>query len=1086
MKFAVVDVARWSSPSACGARPATLPAVQLVVLVAVAALVALGVAGCGPSTVPPSTTAGCSSVLPCAGELVCADGSCVERCTEGSCASGQCNTISGVCVECLHNEDCGPDRVCNTFTGLCGAAAVGCTDDVDCDVGNHCDTLKGACVGCLTDQHCGFGATCDLIRHVCAVAQGCTSDDQCDGQVCDPATATCVECFQGVHCASGQCDSVAHVCVAACADDDATEPNEGADAIVLSSGGEHDGHICPGDVDEFVFDAAGAVDVVVVGDGGALSVALLSPGGQQLGSGSDGVNATGLAQGRYRVVVRGTDEGITADYALRLTITTPHVCTELDTEPNNTTGAAVALPADGSLHAGQICPDDVDVWRVAVNAGDDVTITLGAGDGDAAPSLEVLSQAGAVLARGDASAAVVVNDVSAGNVFVRVSANGGEVGYTLRVTTSAAPPSCVQSDAEPNDQPAQGGALSPAVTASGQICAGDVDQWRFSANALDDAVVTLSGTGVRARVFDDGGAVLGEGTGTITLVDLAAGSYRVEVKGQLQTSEGAYGVVVALTPEPAADPCAEGGLEPDSASSARALSTDGAALNGRICNSAVTGTGNDVDFFGFAVTGALRKVGISVRFVDNDGDLDVRLKDSAGATVKTSAGVADEEFLLVDLAPGDYVVEVYGFSGAQNAYTVAASLITCTDDDFEDNDRAATAVPVSGRALQAVRCPADDDFWALRLEAGDALDARLSGSGLTMSLVSSTGVFQQADVDDGAGGRRLQASGLPAGRYALRITGSGAAQASYTLTPAITPTPSRCVDDGAEPNNGSTDAFVIDSAGLADGSYALSTLTMCEGTANTDTFFVDVPAGRTVRVALDHVTTTDLDVEVLEKRGTSALYRTLATGDAFAGVLDSVGGVMNVGGRLLVRVTEFGTQPAAGLPYGVGLEVDNAPNLACVDDRFDTWTGTTSSGTGTAATTIRFTNDDDTDADNDPSTTVAPVPLSPAETLTSLRICPDNKDYFSVSLTQGQRLVVDVDYAHSVGHDIDLHVFGPDGSVTPADADALADQLSCSTCTGVDGNEHFDATAPLAGTYFIEVFGFSSGENSYDLRVTTP
>ena len=68
---------------------------------------------------------------------------------------------------------------------------------------------------------------------------------------------------------------------------------------------------------------------------------------------------------------------------------------------------------------------------------------------------------------------------------------------------------------------------------------------------------------------------------------------------------------------------------------------------------------------------------------------------------------------------------------------------------------------------------------------------------------------------------------------------------------------------------------------------------------------------------------------------------------------------MNVGGRLLVRVTEFGTQPAAGLPYGLGLEVSDAPNLACVDDRFDTWTGTTSSGAGTAATTIRFTNDDE-------------------------------------------------------------------------------------------------------------------------------
>ena len=34
-----------------------------------------------------------------------------------------------------------------------------------------------------------------------------------------------------------------------------------------------------------------------------------------------------------------------------------------------------------------------------------------------------------------------------------------------------------------------------------------------------------------------------------------------------------------------------------------------------------------------------------------------------------------------------------------------------------------------------------------------------------------------------------------------RVTGSGANPINYTLTPTITPSPARCVDDGAEPNN---------------------------------------------------------------------------------------------------------------------------------------------------------------------------------------------------------------------------------------------------------------------------------------------
>jgi hypothetical protein len=644
---------------------------------------------------------------------------------------------------------------------------------------------------------------------------------------------------------------------------------------------------------------------------------------------------------------------------------------------------------------------------------------------------------------------------------------------------------CVQTDAEPNDTPAQAQPLSTTATVAGQICAGDTDHWRFSANALDDVAITLAGAGARLRVLDAAGAVVGSGTGIVTLVDVDAGAYVVEVVGEQAGTEAAYTVALAVTAEPGPDPCAEGGLEPDGLAQPRPLLPDGVAASGRICTSAATGGGADLDFFGFSITGRTEQVALRVGFVHAAGDIDVRLKDSAGAVLKTSAGVTDEELILHDLAPGAYVIEIYGFGGAQNTYSVSVAIVTCDDDGFEDNDRAGTATPTGSRAVEAVRCPGDDDFFAIRLEAGDALDARLAGPSLSLSLLSSTGSFLQGDGVDGAG-RRLQASGLPAGRYVLRVTGDGAAQARYTLTPSVTPSPARCVDDGAEPNNGTGDAFVLDASGLADGSYALSTLTMCEDALNADTFFIDVPGGRSVRVALDHATTSDLDLSVSEQRGTSGLFRTLGNGVAFTGALDAVGGVMNVGGRLLVRVSEFGTQPADGLPYTLGVEIGTPPNQACIDDRFDTWTGTTSNGDGTNLRTVRFNNDDDTDADTDPLTTVTPVPLSAPETLTALRVCPDNSDFFSLNLSEGQRLVVDVDYTHVSGRDIDVRLYGPDGSVTPDDADALPDRLSCGSCAGVDGNEHFEGPAPRAGTYFVEVYGFQSGENTYDLRVATP
>jgi hypothetical protein len=1038
--------------------------------VAVAAALVVVAGACEPTAVGPPGRATCSTVAPCADGLVCADGFCVEPCTTGSCADGElCDAGSGRCVQCLEDGDCPDGTLCNTFSNQCGAQGGDCDVDEDCDGGARCDPAKGACVACLDDSDCVDGV-CDLLTQTCAAAVGCAGDDDCDGAVCDPEARVCVECFTAAHCASGQCDTVSQTCVAACEDADDTEPNEGGNAVPLASGGEHEGRICPGDADEFTLRAAGAVDVVVAVDGGRLDVSLRDAAGAVVASGGTGVSAADLADGDYRVVVRGADEGVTADYQLRLTVTAPVVCEQLDAEPNDTNATATALPAD-ALRTGRICGADVDLWRIVTAAGDDVTVTLGAADGEGALAVALLAPGGAVLAQGDSTAPVVLDGAPAGGVIVRVTATGGDVGYTLRATTSAAPPACVQTDAEPNDQPAQAQPLPAAAAADGRVCAGDVDQWRFAANALDDARISLTGTGVRARVLDDTGAVRGEGTASFTVVDLGAGSHRVEISGQTATTEAAYTVGVALTPEPVADPCEEGGLEPDDAASPRALATDNAAVAGRVC-------ADDTDFFRFTVP-ATRTVAVSVRFVDANGDIDVRLKDAAGALVQSAAGVTDEELIVRQLSAGDYVVEVFGFAGAVNTYTVAASVVTCTEDDFENNDAAATAVPVAGRAVAATRCPADDDFWAVRLESGDALDARLVGTGLSLSLLSATGGFLQGDAADG-GNRRLQASGLPAGRYLLRVTGTGAGEVAYTLTPNITPTPARCVDDGAEPNNNTGEPFVLDASSLADGSYALSTLVICDGTANADVFAVDVPGGRSVRFALDHATTSDLDIEVLEQRGASGLFRSLARALSLAGTLDSVGGVANVGARYLVRVDEFGSQPAAGLPYTLGIEVDSPPNTACVDDRFDTWTAT--DGTQTQ----RFENDDDTDADNDPQTTVGPVPLSPPETLSSLRICPGDADFYSVSLTAGQRLVVDVTYVHAAGRDVDLRVYGPDDSRTPADTDALPDTLSCTACTGTDGTERFEGTASKAGTHFIEVFGFASGENAYDLVVTTP
>jgi hypothetical protein len=506
------------------------------------------------------------------------------------------------------------------------------------------------------------------------------------------------------------------------------------------------------------------------------------------------------------------------------------------------------------------------------------------------------------------------------------------------------------------------------------------------------------------------------------------------------------------------------------------LPTDGSIASGRICAA-------DTDFFRFTVA-STTTVSISTRFIDADGDLDLRLRDSGGALVTTSGGTSDEELLVRSLTAGTYTVEVFGFLGAVNTYTIAATAAAgaCVDDALEPNDSVGRAPPISGRVVSAVRCPTNDDFFAVALETGDTLDARLVGSGLTMSLLSTSGTVLQADAADGAN-RRLQVSSLAAGRYVIRVTGSGVSAASYTLTPTIVPTLNRCIDDGAEPNNTNTTPFVVDTTFFADGSYDLSSLTMCPG--DTDVFAIDVAAGRSVRIDLAHLTDFDLDVEATEQRGTSGLFRSLANAIGLDGTLDVIAGNINAATRVILRVGEFDA-PDEGVAYGLGIEVgDIVDDGSCINDRFDSWTSTATSGLRT------HNNNGRTDPTLD-AVMISATSLSPPETLPSMQICAgdpdvstdDDIDVYAVVLLAGQRLSATVTYAHALGADIDMRAFGPDNTNTPADSDSQVDLLSCTSCTGTTGTETFSFTATVSGVHFIEVFGFRGSENSYQIATT--
>ncbi len=86
------------------------------------------------------------------------------------------------------------------------------------------------------------------------------------------------------------------------------------------------------------------------------------------------------------------------------------------------------------------------------------------------------------------------------------------------------------------------------------------------------------------------------------------------------------------------------------------------AVTGMICP-------DDDDFYELSVPGAC-SVMAELVFRDAAGDLDLRLLDSTGATVDSSASVTDYETVDADVSAGTYTLRVYGFNGAENGYAL--------------------------------------------------------------------------------------------------------------------------------------------------------------------------------------------------------------------------------------------------------------------------------------------------------------------------------------------------------------------------------------------------------------------------------
>jgi hypothetical protein len=122
----------------------------------------------------------CESNRDCAGGEVCRAGVCRTACSVDDPCTGDlsiCDDVLEYCVECLIDNDCGTNTVCEE-----SECVFHCVEDSACGPDEYCRRETGACETreCESDDDCSGGFRCQ--EYVCV---------SIDEIVCDAGTATC-------------------------------------------------------------------------------------------------------------------------------------------------------------------------------------------------------------------------------------------------------------------------------------------------------------------------------------------------------------------------------------------------------------------------------------------------------------------------------------------------------------------------------------------------------------------------------------------------------------------------------------------------------------------------------------------------------------------------------------------------------------------------------------------------------------------------------------------------------------------------------------------------------------------------------
>ena len=282
----------------------------------------------------------------------------------------------------------------------------------------------------------------------------------------------------------------------------------------------------------------------------------------------------------------------------------------------------------------------------------------------------------------------------------------------------------------------------------------------------------------------------------ISMQGLAAGTYFVRVIGYQGASNLDYELQVHL---PVVNIGGDGLEANNTITSATNLGVLTAA--GQLAGLSIHSS-TDTDYFRFEIASQGRaNQYVQIDFVHASGDLELRLYNSAGVLLETTATSNDfERISLAGRNAGVYFIQVRGENNAVNPrydLIIQPPTSTIEADIFEPNDQraAATNIPVTQPFYEferlSIHQSGNEDWFSFYLsKAGTAghyvsVNFEHSLGDIDLQLLDRNGLLVRAS-SSAANEERISLAGLPIGNYFIRVAGNNnARQQNYKLALSV-------------------------------------------------------------------------------------------------------------------------------------------------------------------------------------------------------------------------------------------------------------------------------------------------------------